>query len=235
MSVYEDRVLTCPHCSHEMVKSVAVSLNGERAAVQRAQILDGTFQRFACERCHETFRADGPLIYIDFEAKLWIAVFPTLWEQRWWEHEDEPAAVFQRYMIEHCPPLVRSWAPGFTIRAVFGIERLREKLVASAAAIDDRVLEAYKLDLLRGMGPFELTAASRPRLRAVEGAMAAFHVPRPEPGVPERFAIVRVPRVELDRIAALGEDDWADTIDVLSQGPYVDLGRILLPRTAGAA
>jgi hypothetical protein len=235
VSVYENRVLTCPQCKHETTQSVAVSLNGARAAVQRQQILDGTFQRFTCEQCGGRFLADGPLIYIDFDNKLWIAVFPTAWETRWWEREDEPRAVFERYMIEHCPPLVREWAPGFTIRAVFGIERLREKLVADAAGIDDRVLEAYKLDLLRGMGEYQLAAAARPRLREVDATTAVFHVPRPELGMADRQAIVRVPRAEIDRVAALGEEDWADTIAALSEGPYVDLGRIVIPRTAEAA
>jgi exosome complex RNA-binding protein Csl4 len=32
MSVCENRNLTCPHCQHEEARSVAVSLNGARAA-----------------------------------------------------------------------------------------------------------------------------------------------------------------------------------------------------------
>lgn len=228
MSVYQDRVLTCPHCHRETVRSVAVSLNGARAARQRAAILEGSFQRFTCESCDGTYRADGPLIYIDFDAKLWIGVFPTAWERRWPDYEREPEFTFERNMLEHCPPLVRSWAPGFTIRTVFGIDRLREKLVAHAAGIDDRVLEAYKLDLLRGMGPFELSAACRPRLQGVEAGYATFHVPRPEPGNADRFAKVKVSRDEIDRIER-ARDEWSELIQTLSAGPYVDLGRIMIP------
>lgn len=228
MSRYEDRALECPHCGHRTVESVAVSLDGE-AAAERRQILDGTFQRFTCKVCQETFRAAGPLIYIDFDAKLWIGVFPDPWERRWWEVEQEPRDTFQRNMIEHCPPLVQSWAPGFAIRSVFGLDSLREKLVAHAAGIDDTVLEAYKLDLLRGMGPYALGPAARPRLREVDGAEVVFFVPRPEAASPTRFAKVRVPRAEIDRIAA-HRDEWASTIEALSAGPYVDLGRIFVPR-----
>lgn len=230
MSVYQSRALTCPHCQHVATWSVAVSLNAARAAPQRQQILDGTFQRFTCSACGEMFRADGPLIYIDFDAKLWIGVFPTPWEAAWWEHEEEPLGVFQRYMIERCPPLVRSWAPGFEVRSVFGLERLREKLVAHGAGIDDRVLEAYKLDLLRGLGPYELAPSARPRLRELGPDGAMFHVPRPEPGAPHRFALVRVARAEIARVAAAREGEWASTIAAVSAGPYVDLGRIFVPR-----
>jgi hypothetical protein len=229
VSRYEDRLLTCPHCQHQFNQSVAVSLDGD-AAAQRQAILDGTFQRLTCAACGTAFVADGPLIYIDFDAKLWISVFPTPWESAWWDHEDEPQVVFQRYMIDHCPPLVRSCAPGFTVRAVFGIERLREKLVAYDAAIDDRVLEAYKLDLLRGLGPYDLAQSARPRLREVSATEAVFHVPRPEPGAPDRNAIVRIPRTEIDRVAAERDGAWAATLEAVSAGPYVDLGRIFVPR-----
>jgi CpXC protein len=239
VSVYENRVLTCPRCQHRSIQSVAqsvaVSLDGEHAARERRAIVDGTFQRLTCAACGEVFVADGPLIYLDFDAKLWFGVFPSPWEAAWWDHEDEPQGAFQRYMIDNCPPLVRSWAPGFAVRAVFGIERLREKLVAHAAGIDDRVLEAYKLDLLRGLGPYELAPSARPRLREAGATDAVFHVPRPEPNAPDRCAIVRIARAEIDRVAAAQGGAWAATIAAVSAGPYVDLGRIFAPRPSAAA
>ena len=233
MSVYEERVLSCPHCGHAEARSVAVSLDGAGAARELQEIRDDTFQRFSCAACGQAFRADGPLIYIDFDGKLWIGVFPAPWEAAWWEHEAEPRGAFDRYMIENCPPLVREWAPGFTVRAVFGLARLREKLIAHAAGIDDRVLEAYKLDLLRGMGLYELAPRARPTLREASAKDAVFHVPRPEPGEPGKLAKIRVARAELDRIAAARDGAWAHTIAALSEGPYVDLGRLFAPRPAG--
>lgn len=234
MSRYEDRVLTCPHCQHQAPQSVAVSLDGERATRERQAILDDTFQRMTCAACGTSFRADGPLIYLDFDAKLWIAVFPASWEAAWWDHEDEPQGAFQRYMIDHCPPLVRSWAPGFAVRAVFGLPQLREKLVAHDAGIDDRVLEAYKLDLLRGLGPYDLAPSARPRLREATATEAVFHVPRPKPDEPNRYEIVRIARAEIDRVAAGRDGEWAGTIAAVSAGPYVDLGRIFAPRPSAA-
>jgi hypothetical protein len=234
MSIYENRTLTCPHCGNETVASVAVSLNAARARVQRQAIMDGTFQRFDCEACHQRFRADGPLIYIDFDQKLWIGVFPAPSESTWWKLEQEPALAFQRNIEENSPEMVKEWGPGFSIRAVFGLENLREKLVAHAAGIDDRVLEAYKLDLLRGMGPYELSGRARPRLRKVEGGELFFHVPRPEPETPNRVAMVRVPRAELDQIDT-NREEWTKVMAALSEGPYVDLGRIFIPVTADQA
>jgi predicted nucleic-acid-binding Zn-ribbon protein len=235
MSVYEERVLTCPHCGHGEPRSVAVSLDGARAAQQWQEIQDDTFQRFTCTACGKVFRADGPLIYIDFDAKLWIGVFPAPWETAWWDHEDVPRGVFDRYMTENCPPLVREWAPGFAVRAVFGLDRLREKLVAHEAGIDDRVLEVYKLELLRGMGLYELSPRARPILREATATSALFHVPRPDPGEPGNLAKVRVARAEIDRIAAAQDGEWASAIAAVAEGPYVDLGRLFAPRPAGEA
>lgn len=127
-------------------------------------------------------------------------------------------------MIDTCPPLVRSWAPGFTIRAAFGLDQLREKLVAHQAGLDDRVLEAYKLDLLRGLGPYEIAPSARPRLRTASAEDAMSHVPRPALDDSGRYAIVRVSRAEMDRVAA--DRAWAGTIRALSAGPHVDLGRL---------
>jgi len=233
MSVYQDRTLTCPHCQHEAVRSVAVSLNGARAQRQRAAILDGTFQRFTCDACGKVYRADGPLIYVDFDAKLWIGVFPAPRERTWWMCEREPQLTFERNMLESCPPMVREWAPGFTIRTVFGLDGLREKLVAHAAGIDDCVLEAYKLDLLRSMGPYELSGAARPRLDTADAEEARFRVPRPDPVSPNRVAIIHVARAEIDRIADQ-RDAWKGVLNALSAGPYVDLGRIFIPIPAQA-
>ena len=234
MSVYRDRELTCPHCDHRSTHAVALSLDAAHATAERRAILDDTFQRFPCAHCGATFRADGPLIYLDFDAKLWIGVFPAPWALTWWDHENEPRGAFERHMIEHCPPLVRSWAPGFAIRAVFGLDQLREKLVAHEAGIDDRVLEAYKLDLLRGLGPYELAPSARPRLREITTTDAVFHVPRPTLDSPEQCAIVRVPRIEIDRVAADRHGAWAVAISAVSAGPYVDLGRMFAPAPAAA-
>ena len=235
MSVYQDRVLTCPHCGHQEARKVAMSIDAERGARERAAILDGTFQRMACGACGGAFRADGPLIYLDFDAKLWLGVLPAPWESAWWEHEDEPRDAFERQMIENCPPLVRSWAPGFVVRAMFGLEQLREKLLAHGAGIDDRVLEAYKLDLLRGLGPYDLNPRARPRLREADAESVLFDVPRPTPAEPGRIAKIRVARAEIDRVAAARGAEWASTIAAVSAGPYVDLGRIFAPRPASAA
>jgi hypothetical protein len=64
------------------------------------------------------------------------------------------------------------------------------------------VLEAYKLDLLRGLGPYELAPGARPRLREASATDAVFYVPRPEPNAPDRWALRRVTRSRISRGAS---------------------------------
>lgn len=232
MARFDDRKLTCPHCQHQEVHTVALSIDAEHGGDQVQQIMDGTFQRFACASCGKSYRADGPLMYLDFDEKRWVGVFPEPEEARWWKLEREPALAFERNILENAPPMVREWAPGFEIRAVFGLENLREKLVAWGAKIDDRLLEAYKLALLRSMGPYQLGPAARPRLRAVRAdGTLEFEVPRPGEGEgdPVRLAKVAIERRELDRVAS-NREEWAPVIAEVSSGPYVDLGRLFIPR-----
>lgn len=230
MARFEERKLTCPHCQHQATHRVALSLDADHGAAQVQQIMDGTFQRFACAECGKIYRADGPLMYLDFDEKRWVGVFPEPDEARWWKMEREPVRAFELNILENAPPMVREWAPGFEIRAVFGLENLREKLVAWGAGIDDRLLEAYKLALLRSMGPYPLGPAARPRLRGVRAdGTLEFEVPRFAEGQPMRLAKVAIERRELERVAA-NREEWAEVIAAVSSGPYVDLGRLFIPR-----
>jgi hypothetical protein len=229
MARFEERKLTCPHCQHQTTQRVAMSLDADHGAAQVQQIMDGTFQRFTCTSCSKVYRADGPLMYLDFDEKRWVGVFPEPDEARWWKMEREPVRAFELNILENAPPMVREWAPGFEIRAVFGLENLREKLVAWGAKLDDRVLEAYKLSLLRSMGPYPLGPAARPRLRGVrDDGTLEFEVRFPE-GQPMRLAKVAIERRELERVAS-NREEWAEVIEAVSSGPYVDLGRLFIPR-----
>lgn len=244
MSIFEPRTLTCPHCGVDAEHAVAVSINGGRSPQYRQQILDGSFQVIACPTCGKKTEADGPFIYIDLRDKIWIGCFPRAWEPAWRSFENEPLDSWRRSMIDHAPSNVRRMADGFRVRAVFGLPALREKLLCLQHGIDDRLLEALKLDLLRRHEALAMHPAARPLLIDVDGAALAMVslLPPPESdgaslgaalGFQATWRNVRfsVPRGELDRI----RDDaaaWSAAIVQVSGGPYVDLGRMMLSGTA---
>lgn len=262
MSIFEQRTLTCPHCGAAAEHSVAVSINGGRAPQYRQQILDGTFQVITCPSCGEKADADGPFIYVDLQARHWIGCYPRAWEPGWRDYENEPLDSWRRSMVDHAPAQVRRMADGFRVRAVFGLPALREKLLCFVHDIDDRVLEALKLDLMRGRPALAMHPAARPLLIEVGDATLALiaRVPpspaegawlgaSPAPGAKSDTAStgassgaraawrdlrITVPRAELDRVRA-DAPAWAAVLAEVAGGPYVDLGRIMLSGTARPA
>jgi hypothetical protein len=193
MSIFEQRTLTCPHCAAQAEHTVAVSVNGGHAPQYRQQILEGSFQVITCATCGEKAEADGSFIYIDLRAKQWIGCFPRAREPAWRSYENEPLDSWRRSMIDHAPSNVRRRSDGFHVRAVFGLPALREKLLCFVHDIDDRVLEALKLDLMRGHPALVMHPDARPLLGDVGDASLVLlaHVP-PSPAVADHGAVFRV-------------------------------------------
>jgi hypothetical protein len=233
MSIFEQRTLTCPHCGAQAEHSVAVSINGGRAPQYRQQILDGSFQVITCPACGEKADADGPFIYFDLHARHWIGCYPRAWEPAWRSYENEPLDSWPRSMVDHAPSSVRRMADGFRVRAVFGLPALREKLLCFVHDIDDRVLEAPKLELMRSHAALAMHPAARPLLLEVRDASLALiaRVPPAPAGAgdaapdaaPDQRAAWRdlritAPRAELERIRS-DASAWAALLDVgLSDG-----------------
>lgn len=224
MSVFEDAELTCPRCGAKQVTSLAVSVNGERSRHLRDAILAGGFQQIPCPACGAVTPADGPLLYVEVGARRFIGCQPRGWEPAWRELEADALDTWRRTFIDHAPETVRRLSSGFVVRTVFGLHALREKLVCFDAGLDDRLVAVLVLDLMRTPGgPLVMTAAGRPTLVEADGERLVFAV--------AGGGVIAVPRARYDAIA----DDtakWGDAIRRVSAGPYVDVGRLLIPGTA---
>jgi len=220
MSVFQERVVRCPRCSAAIRCTVAVSLNGPRVPEVVAAIRAGTFQRVPCPECGAIVTADGPLIYTDFQLRHWVGVFPRPWEASWRVLEHQPGESFRRAMIDHAAPAAREMADGFTVRAAFGLPALAEKLACWDAGLDDRVLEALKLDLFRPPVSLPLSPNGRPRLVGVEADGQALKLVASD-------GIVHIDRAAYDHVAS-NLHRFATALDAVAAGPYVDVGRILL-------
>ncbi|HEX2849317.1 MAG TPA: CpXC domain-containing protein [Acidimicrobiales bacterium] len=234
MSVFRPEIIVCPRCGHRNEETVAVSLNGPRVPAVIDAIVDGTFQCFECRACGLPYRADGPVIYIDFDRKRWIGEIPTSMERSWALLEQQSLDSFRRALIDLAPAYLRSEADGFAIRTVFGLDALAEKIRLFDAGFDDRQVEVAKLAVLVQIGAV-IAPAWRPRVVAADSESISLLVWRREGGAdtldpdfagePEAET-VRVPAEEIARVA--GDPAWAATLVELSIGPYVDLGRLLL-------
>jgi hypothetical protein len=240
MSVFRERSVTCPGCGTATERSVAISVNGERSAQHRAEILAGTFQVFECPSCHQAAQADGPLLYVELAARRWIGCFPRAWETSWRHLENEPLDNWRRTMIDHAPASVRKMSDGFVVRAVFGLPALREKILCLDHGCDDRLLEVLKLDLMRTSGELLVHPDARPLLIDASDDALLFVAGKPagqsalEFGIGARWVDDVRFSVPRSRLVQIGHESsrWADALRRLSGGPYVDLGRIMLEGTA---
>ena len=212
MSILTDRTVKCPGCGKPAVHRVARSLNAGRSPELVQEILHDRFQRFTCPTCGYAYLVEDPFIFIDFTTKLWIGHFPRSWETHWKKLERQPLESYQRAMGGDAPAVARRLGEGFTVRAVFGLAALRDKLQALRAGLDDRRLEALKLEVMR-QAHATLSRDARPTLLLVEKEHLVLHLPQPEPG-----EVLHVPRAHLSQMPLLPE---------LSEGPYVDVGRLL--------
>ncbi len=221
MSVYFPRKLACPHCGDVQERTVAATLHGSRVPDVKEKILQGLFQRVKCGVCEKVFSIDSPLTYIDFEAGVWLTMYPLNWESRWRSLEHEPGRDMTRALFQDAPVSAQSLADGLRIRAVFGLEALREKLICLEENLPDSALEALKLQLLKGREDIPFQPQHRPRLVAIEEDKLIFHQPIPDGG-----EVIGVPMEMLDKL----RDDplaWVHSFTATSEGAYIDIGRLM--------
>lgn len=204
---------------------VAISVNGGRAPHLRAQILDGTFQRFDCPRCGAATPVDPRFTYVDLSAGQFMGVYPAWADVEWRRLEAETLGLYDRNLGAHAPPPARAVTDELTVRVVFGLAALREKLVIFGAGLDDVAVELVKLDLVRTWPGVVLRPAAAIRLVAVEESALRFHarIPGPE-GVPAQLAEAVAPRTALDEV-----DVQSEAGRQISGDAFRDLGRLLLP------
>jgi CpXC protein len=218
MSVFREHQFDCPSCGHVNTETVAASLHGPRVPEVVEAILAGTFQVFACARCGLSYRADGPVIYTDFDEKHWIGEFPASDEVAWATLEQHPMDSFRRAMIDFAPAFLRADAAGFTIRTVFGLPALAEKILLLRNGWDDRVVEAMKLRLVLESGTV-LHPASRPAVVEADAERLSI-------AMPGGIGALTVTRADADAFAA--DPAWREGLAAMARGPYVDLGRLML-------
>ncbi|MCE7006335.1 CpXC domain-containing protein [Kibdelosporangium philippinense] len=221
MSVFRPQSIVCTACGTTNVETVAMSLHGSRVPQIVEQIVAGTFQCFTCGGCGLGYRADGPLIYVDFVTKRWIGEFPRTMEGGWASLEQQPMDVFRQSLIDLAPAFLRAEADGFTVRAVFGLDALAEKIRLLEAGIDDRAVEVAKLEIIRQTGAV-MSPDRRPRVVKADADKVTMVLWTPSA---EQFC-VSVPTADI--VAMASEDGWRSLLREMQIGPYVDLGRILL-------
>ncbi len=226
MSTFTDLIRPCAHCGAPERRRIAVSLNAGRSPQHRQAILDRTFQSFACAACGKQTVIEDDFMYTDFDRKHWIGVFHSQHEAHWRALESHAVDAFDQNMTgPAASQIARDLARGFTLRTVFGIGALREKLLCFDHGIEDAVLEVLKLSLMRE-GLVDFSPSGRPRLVEVAPETLTLELRR-QGSKGWQVATLPVPRAALDEIGARLVEH-APILRQLQAGSYVDLGRVLL-------
>ena len=147
MSTFHPTTLACA-CGQRFEADVADSLHVSTRADLRDAILRGVFHRFACPACGSAILVEKLFAYTDFDRWHWFTVFPDDHVARAGECVRFAEDSFHGTVEVNAPPLVKSWAPALRRRqrVIFGVLALREKLLVLDAELDDRTLEAVKIE-----------------------------------------------------------------------------------------
>jgi hypothetical protein len=200
MSTFVHAKVACAACAHVYDADVAEGLHISTRPDIREDIVAGRFHRFRCPACAAWTTIEKLLAYTDFTRHHWFTVVPTVelpFVAQWREFAE---ATFRATMLERSPALVQDeMAPRLLRRLVFGLASLREKLIAFDHGLDDRVLEIFKLELLRERGVFP---DARLACHLLEVSPDALVFELALPGAPPVIDRVSVDRVDYDRLAA---------------------------------
>jgi hypothetical protein len=226
MSITVPHDLAC-HCGETLHVQVVDSLNAGRHPALRAQVMDRSLHTFECHYCGRTTVVEKPFLYLDFERRQMIGVYPREDLARARECAEHVMEVYCQRLRDDAPELVRERAKDFLVRVVFGYEELREKLVADEAALSDLVLEALKCELIAGDERIRTAGVVTLRLDEVRtnGDLAFigdWMVPPPLP------LTLTVARAAYDEVAA-GRATLLERIPGLASGPHVSLLRLAPP------
>jgi hypothetical protein len=150
MSTFYPHEVICPGCSRAFTVDVVRGIHITRLPRARQQILDGTFQVFTCPGCKRSMTVEGPSVYTDFERHHYVAI-ETSASASWQAAKLRHQTIFED-SFESGPDIAREMGRSFRRRLVYGLGRLREKLLLWDADLDDHVVEAVKGDLLARLG-----------------------------------------------------------------------------------
>jgi len=228
MSTFSQATLRC-RCGVEYVVDVADSVRAAARADLRAQILDGTFHRFACPQCGAVAQVDKLFAYTDFPRRQWFTVVPAASLARRSEWLALAERSFQAVFVERAAPVVTAWAPQFTRRVVFGLASLREKLLGFDAGLDDRRVEQLKVALVEA-GRLIYVADGYCHLVAVTADKLVFEWAAPGDAGTSRAVVARS---EYDALAGGGRDDVPAATPLFTT-PVVDMRALYVPELAGS-
>lgn len=232
MSLFRATTITCPSCGTSMPIDESDSVNGDRRPDLRQEIIDGSFQVFACPSCDQPVRMQPQFNYLETGANLWVAAFPGPMMPDYIAIEDKVSAIFDKAYGEQAMASAREIGKTLDLRLTFGWPALREKLVLREAGLDDVVVEMMKLDLLRRLPEAKMGPGIELRVVGVTGdGLQCVWLQTESEAVMQAFAANRA----LYESVANNPEGWAPIRADLTNGPFVDIQKLYIGEGRAAA
>jgi len=153
VAVYHPTLITC-QCGNIFSANLARSINAGRTPAIREKIMRGDLHRIACSKCGLRKAVESPFFYTDLSRHTLYYVRPRNERYNFRRDSQRLSAA-----ADAVPPDLASSDPK-QLRVIYGLDELREKLVAQDAGFDDRTVELLKIFVLHEH-PFLL---QKPRL-----------------------------------------------------------------------
>jgi hypothetical protein len=149
MSITRVRRIPCRACGREIEAVTVESANIMRHPHFQAQLLERRLLRMACPRCGAEHLHYDRFMWTDLPGRFCAIVLDESERVNWADLEPEARDAIAAPFAEG-PPVVQELGSALTIRLVFGLVELREKVVCRIHELDDREIEALKDELPYG-------------------------------------------------------------------------------------
>ena len=224
MSMLETQNIACPSCGSLNKVEVFHSINADRRPDLRDAALARNLQQQTCSHCQMQFRIDPEFNYLDMGRGQWLAVHPLETLGNWQAVVAADSAVFDKSYGAGAPASAREIGESLRVRVAFGWAAFREKLVTAEAGLDDVELELLKMAILRSQDDMPLSDSVELRLvDVVDGQLVLCWL---EAAQDEVVQTMLVPMQAYEEIAA-DTGGWAALRQSISEGPYVDMQRMM--------
>lgn len=231
MSILQTFVLDCD-CGARVETECCLSINAERHPQLRAALLDRTLHQFQCGACGGSLAVEKKLAYVDLPRCEFYSVAPERDRGDERALAEDAVAAWQLAFGSQAPVSVGALfdLERFAVRLCFGLEELREKVVAREAGLDDLSLEIVKAELMAGNAEWAGLGVRTLRLDHVEpdGRLAFLLERASEPPSVLDVGVVAA-RARHDELAKAPWRELVDGHPGIAWGPHVSLLRLAPP------
>jgi len=130
MARWTHKTLTCPGCGQDFTARVVDGLNLSGNPEMIDALVAGVLHAFRCPGCGDAMAYEKPSVYLDLPRLQFVMVEPRTELEGWRAAGTRVGELFRLHCIEE-PGALRDEdeLAAFKVRAVFGLDRLREKVI----------------------------------------------------------------------------------------------------------